>query len=138
MEILRKKLGKGEINWGGVVVPRAKKGLFPPVGLEFDLSDGNITYKVKLDNQCRIRLTQWFKRHPTIEAGDEVVFSEEEGMMHIALSGNGKRQAWSTRDLLGKETRRGKIVDIEHTSEGAVAVVQRTERVPLEQLLEEL
>jgi len=138
MEILRKKLGKGEVDWGGVVVPRAKKGLFPPAGVEFDLSDGSITYKAKLDNQCRIRLTQWFKRHPTIEAGEEVVFSEEEGMMHIALSGNGKRQAWSTRDLLGKETHRGKIVDIEHTSEGAVAVVQRTERVPLEQLLEEL
>ena len=117
---------------------RAKKGLFPPFGVEFDLSDGSITYKAKLDNQCRIRLTQWFKRHPTIEAGDEVVFSEEEGMMYIALSGNGKRQAWSTRDLLGKETHKGKIVDIEHTSEGAVAVVQRTERVPLEQLLEGL
>jgi len=106
--------------------------------VEFDLSDGNITYKVKLDNQCRIRLTQWFKRHPTIETSDEVIFSEEEGMIHIALSRNGERHSWSTRDLLGKETPKGKIVDIEHTPEGATAVVQRTERVPLEQLLEEL
>jgi hypothetical protein len=29
MKILTKKLGKGEINWKGVVIPRSKKALFP-------------------------------------------------------------------------------------------------------------
>jgi bifunctional DNA-binding transcriptional regulator/antitoxin component of YhaV-PrlF toxin-antitoxin module len=138
MEILRKNIGKGEIDWRGVVIPRDKKSLLPPIGVEFELSDEGNTYKVKVDNQYRIRLSEWFKRHPSIKPGDEVVFSEESGSVRIVLSGVGKKSAWSTRELLGKETCKGKIIDIEHTSDGAIAVVQRTERVPLEDLLKGL
>ena len=88
MEILSKKLGKGEVKWRGVVIPRAKKNLFPPPGVEFDLAEGKTIHKAKMDNQYRIRLASWFRRHPTIKAGDQVTFFKENGRMHIALSKN--------------------------------------------------
>lgn len=138
MEILRKELGKGEVNWKGIVIPRDKKSLFPPPGTQFDLSDERTKYRAKIDNQCRIRLALWFRQHPTVKAGDEVVFSEENGVLRLTLSGSGVNRAWSTRELLGKETPRGKLVDVEHSPDGPMAVVQRTERLPLDQLLGEL
>ncbi len=138
MEILCKKLGKGEVDWKGVVIPRHKKALFPSPGVQFDLSDGTATYKVKVDNQFRIRLAQWFRRHPAVKADDEVIFSEENKTMRITLSNNGSNRAWSTRELLGRETPKGKIIDIEYTPKGPVALLQRTERISLDKLLIDL
>ncbi len=138
MEILSKELGKGEAKCKLIVLPRDKKSLFPLPGVQFDLSDGTNTYSVRVDKQYRIRLTQWFNHHPTVKAGDRVTFSEHNSTISVALSGNGESKAWSSRELIGKETLGGKIVDIEHTMDGAFAVVQKTERVPLEKILNSL
>lgn len=88
MEILSKRLGKGEVKWKGVVIPRKLKHLFPSPGLEFDLLEGKTAYKAKVDNQFRIRLAPWFRRHATIKAGDQVSFSKKNGKIHITLSKN--------------------------------------------------
>ena len=86
MKILTKKLGKGEINWKGVVIPRSKKALFPAVGVEFDLLEGKTIYKGRMDNQSRLRLAEWFRQHRNLRPGDEVSFSRQNGTMRITLS----------------------------------------------------
>jgi len=86
MKILTKKLGKGEINWKGVVIPRSKKALFPAPGVEFDLLEGKTTYKGKMDSQSRLRLSEWFRQHRNLKPGDEVTFSKQNGIMRISLS----------------------------------------------------
>jgi hypothetical protein len=88
MEILSKRLGEGEVRWKGVVIPRAKKDLFPERGVEFNLLEGKTIYKAKMDNQFRIRLATWFRRHPTTKAGDQIAFFKENGKIRIALSKN--------------------------------------------------
>ena len=88
MKVLTKKLGKGEINWKGVVIPRSKKALFPPPGIEFDLREGKATYKGKMDNQSRLRSTDWFRQHRNLKPGDEVTFHRENGKIRITLSKN--------------------------------------------------
>jgi hypothetical protein len=88
MEILTKKLGEGEAKWKGVVLPRKKKGLFPSPGTEFDLLEGQTIYKANVDKQYRIRLAPWFRKHPTIKAGDQVTFLKQNGKMRIVLSKN--------------------------------------------------
>ncbi len=86
MEILTKKLKKGEINWGGLVIPRSKKNLFPPPGVEFDLLDNNMTFTAKMDDQSRLRMSAWYKQHRAVKPGDEVTLYKENGKMRISLS----------------------------------------------------
>lgn len=86
MKFLTKKLGKGEINWKGVVIPRSKKALFPATGVEFDLLEGKTIYKGRMDNQSRLRLAEWFRQHRNLKPGDEVTFSRQNGTMKISLS----------------------------------------------------
>ena len=88
MEILTKKLGEGQIKWGGIVIPRSKKALFPSPGVEFDLWEGKTTYKAKMDNQSRLRVATWFRQHRSIKEGDEVTFLKEDGKIYVALSKN--------------------------------------------------
>ena len=88
MKILTKKLGKGEINWKGVVIPRSKKELFPVPGVEFDLLDGKSVYKAKMDVQSRLRAPDWFKQHRNLKPGDEITFLKENGKMKITLLKN--------------------------------------------------
>jgi hypothetical protein len=85
MKILTKKLGKGEIKWGGVVIPRSKTALFPAPGVEFDVLDKKTTYRAKIDKQSRIRIASWFQQHRTTKPGDEVTFYKQNGMMRISL-----------------------------------------------------
>ena len=86
MKILTKKLGKGEINWKGVVIPRSKKALFPAAGVEFDLLEGKTIYRGRMDNQSRLRLAEWFRQHRNLKPGDEVTFHRQNGTMRISLS----------------------------------------------------
>ena len=86
MKILTKKLGKGEINWKGVVIPRRKKGLFPAPGVEFDLLEGKTTFRGRMDDQSRLRLAEWFRQHRNLKPGDEVTFFRQNGTMRISLS----------------------------------------------------
>lgn len=86
MKILTKKLGKGEINWKGVVIPRSKISLFPAPGIEFYLQEGKTIYRGKMDNQSRLRLAEWFRQHRSLKPGDEVTFSRQNGTMKISLS----------------------------------------------------
>jgi len=86
MEILTKKLKKGEINWGGLVIPRSKKNLFPPPGVEFDLLDNNMTFTAKMDDQSRLRMSAWYKQHRAVKPGDEVTLYKENGKIRISLS----------------------------------------------------
>jgi len=86
MKSLTKKLGKGEINWKGVVIPRSKKALFPAAGVEFDLLEGKTTYRGRMDNQSRLRLAEWFRQHRNLKPGDEITFSRQNGTMRISLS----------------------------------------------------
>ena len=138
MVILTKGLGTGELNWRGIVIPRGKKDLFPPPGVMFDLSDGKTTYKVKVDKQYRIRLAQWFGNHPNLKEGDEVIFSKDNGVIHISLAKAGPNKTISLKDLLGRDTKEGKIIDIQQTPAGTVAIVQNTTEVPLDKILAEL
>lgn len=137
MVILSKKIKAGEVRWKGVVIPRSKKDLFPTPGTLFDLSDGRSTYKVKIDRLYRIRLSQWFANHPEVKAGDEVIFSKENGAMHIRLGKTVPSKTISLKDLLGRDTKEGKIIDIQQTPDGPVAIVQSTTEVPLEKILAE-
>lgn len=88
MKILTKKLGKGEINWKGLVIPRSKNALFPAPGIEFDLLDSKTAYKAKMDVQSRLRVPDWFKQHRNLKPGDEVTFFKENGKMRITLLKN--------------------------------------------------
>jgi len=138
MVILSKKIKAGEVRWKGLVVPKNRKDLFPSPGVLFDLSDEKNTYKVRLDRLHRIRLSKWFANHPEVKPGDEVIFSKENGAMHISLSKAGTNKTVSLKDLLGRDTREGKIIDIQQTSDGPVAIVQSTAEVPLDKILAEL
>lgn len=138
MVILSKHLGPGEIRWKGVVLPRKQKDLFPPPGTPFDLFDGQTTYKVKVDSQYRIRLSEWFGNHPTVKAGEEVVFSKENGALRISLSDTKASRTISFKDLIGRETKNGRIIDIQQTPKGTIAVVQCTAEIPLDQILSEV
>ena len=138
MVILSKQLGPGEVRWKGIVLPRKQKDQFPPPGVLFDLSDGQTTYKVKVDSQYRIRLPEWFGNHTTVKAGTEIVFSKENGTLHIGLIDGGVSRTISFRDLIGKDTKQGRIIDIQQTPKGTVAVVQCTAEVPLDKILSAL
>jgi hypothetical protein len=86
MELLSKKLGKGEINWKGIVIPRNKTNLFPAPGIEFDLQEGRTTFKAKMDNHSRLRLSKWFRQHRSLKPGDEIKLSRQNGTIKISLS----------------------------------------------------
>ena len=138
MVILTKTLGPGEIKWRGIVIPRNKKDLFPQPGVLFDLHDEITSYRVKLDRQYRIRLAEWFGKHPELKKGDEVVFSRDNGTMNISLAENIKRDTISLKDWLGRETKEGRIIDIQLTPDGPVAVLQSTKEVSLDKILSSL
>jgi bifunctional DNA-binding transcriptional regulator/antitoxin component of YhaV-PrlF toxin-antitoxin module len=120
------------------VLPRKQKDLFPPPGVLFDLTDGQATYKVKVDSQYRVRLPEWFGNHSGVKAGDEIVFSKENGIMRIGLADTAESRTVSFKDLIGKETEQGRIIDIQQSSKGTVAVVQSTVEVPLDKILSAL
>ncbi len=98
MKILTKKLGKGEIRWGGVVIPRDKTSLFPTPGVEFDLVDEKTRHTAKMDNQSRLRMSSWFRQHRTVKPGDEVTFYRQNGTMRISLSRSFSRPEKETFD----------------------------------------
>lgn len=135
MVILKKALGPGEIKWRGIVIPRKKKDLFPQPGVLFDLSDDTTTYKVKVDKQYRIRLAEWFGKHPGLKEGNEVVFLRDNGTMYISLAKNIKSETTSLKDLLGMETKEGRIIDVQMTPRGPVAILQSTKELPLDEIL---
>ena len=135
MVILTKSLGPGEIKWRGIVIPSEKKNLFPQPGVLFDLSDKTTTYKVKLDKQYRIRLAEWFGKHPELKKGDEVIFSRDNGTMNISLAKDVTGETISLKDWLGRETKEGRIIDIQLTPEGPVAILQSTKEVSLDEIL---
>lgn len=58
--------------------------------------------------------------------------------MSIRVAGTMANKTVSLRDLLGKDIKEGKIVDIQQTSGGTVAIVQRTSEVPISKILAEL
>jgi hypothetical protein len=98
MKILTKKLGKGEIKWGGVVIPRDKTSLFPAQGVEFDLVDEKTKYPAKMDAQSRLRMSSWFRQHKTVKPGDEVTFFKQNGTMRLSLSRTFSRPEKETFD----------------------------------------
>ena len=55
MKILTKQIGPAEVKCRCIVIPRGKKALFPPPGVQFDMLEGNMTHKGKMDNQFRLR-----------------------------------------------------------------------------------
>ena len=111
MKSFTKKLGKGEIKWGGIVIPHDKASLFPLPGVEFDLFDGQIMYPARMDRQSRLRIPKWFRQHRDITHGDEVTFSLQCGKMHISDS--------RSFSVLGKELMDlvQQIIDAVHNSE---------------------
>jgi len=125
MKILTKKLGKGEINWKGVVIPRSKKALFPAVGVEFYLLEGKTIYKGRMDNQSRLRLAEWFRQHRNLRPGDEVSFSRLNGTMRITLSRSFSRPeketfAWALEVI--EAIRDGEIEGIIRINKGGFSV----------------
>jgi len=125
MKILTKKLGKGEINWKGVVIPRSKKALFPAVGVEFDLLEGKTIYRGRMDNQSRLRLAEWFRQHRNLRPGDEVSFSRQNGTMRITLSRSFSRPeketfAWALEVI--EAIRDGEIEGIIRINKGGFSV----------------
>ena len=137
--ILSKKIKSGELSGKVVVIVKGKKDLFPLQGVEFDLRDERTNYRVKLDRQYRLRLTQWFNNHPGVKAGDEIAFYRDDSGMRISLeSSSVTSKTVSFKDLLGRNTKEGKIIDVQQTPQGPVVIVQSTKEVPLNKILAEL
>jgi hypothetical protein len=86
MKILTKKLGPAEVKCRCLVLPRDKKGNFPSPGVEFDISEGKMIHRARLDNQFRLRVATWFRQHRAVKAGDEITLSRDNGTIHISLS----------------------------------------------------
>ena len=139
MDILTKRLKPGEVNWNGITLPRDKKGLFPAPGVVFDLHNGKDTYKVKVDSQFRIRLTEWYRDQLTVKPGDEVSFRKESGAMHIGVSSNSVGKTVSIKELIGRVTPEGKVRDVRQNSDGSmVAVIETVREMPLDEILARL
>ena len=138
MVIFRKRIKRGEIKWGGIAIPRAKKAMFPNPRTPFDLHDEKTIYRVEVDEQFRLRFPEWLKNHPQVKAEDQVVFLRENGTYSIKLAETVTNKSVSLRDLLGKDIKEGKIIDIQQTPSGTVAIVQNTTEVPLDKVLAEV
>ena len=138
MVVFRKSIQPSEITWGGIAIPRAKKAMFPSSRIPFDLHDEKNTYRVEVDEQFRIRFPEWLKNHPQIKANDEVVLLKENGTFSIKLARAMTNKTVSLKDLLGRDTREGKIVDVQQTPSGTVAIVQSTKEVPIDTVLAEV
>jgi len=136
--ILSKKLKAGELKGKVVVIIKGKKDMFPLPGVEFGLRDERTNYRVKLDRQYRLRLTDWFNNHTGVKAGDEIAFYRDDTGVRISLDNAPPSKTVSFKDLLGKNTREGTIVDIQQTPKGTVAIVQSVSEVPLDRILSEL
>lgn len=88
MKILTKRLGPAEVKCRCIVLPRSKTALLPTPGVEFDLLEGKTPYKGKIDNQLRLRSSDWFRQHRNVKPGDEVTFFKENGRLRIELFKN--------------------------------------------------
>ena len=82
---LTKTIGPAEVKCRCIVIPREKKGFFPPPNTRFDLVDGNITHQAILDRQFRLRAVSWFRQHRSLKAGDEVTFYKENSLIRISI-----------------------------------------------------
>jgi len=138
MIVFRKRIRPSEITWGGIAIPRAKKAMFPSPRTLFDLHDEKTTYRVEVDEQFRLRFPKWLKNHPQIKADDEVVLLKENGTFSIRLARAMTNKTVSLKDLLGKDIKGGKIVDVQKTPGGTVAIVQSTREVPIDTVLAEV
>jgi len=138
MVVFRKRIRPSEIIWGGMAIPRAKKALFPSPRIPFDLHDEKTTYRVEVDEQFRLRFPKWLKNHPHIKADDEVVLLKENGAFSIRLARATTNKTISLKDLLGRDTKEGKIVDVQQTPTGTVAIVQSIKEVPIDKVLAEV
>ena len=138
MVVFRKRIRPSEITWGGIAIPRAKKAMFPSPRIPFDLHDEKNTYRVEVDEQFRLRFPKWLKNHPQIKANEEVVLLKENGTFSIKLARAMTNKTVSLKDLLGRDTREGKIVDVQQTPSGTVVIVQSTKEVPIDTVLAEV
>lgn len=138
MVIFRKRIRRSEIKWGGIAIPRAKKALFPNPRIPFDLHDEKTIYRVEVDRQFRLRFPEWLRNHAQVKADDEVVLLRENGTFSIRLAETMNNKVVSLKDLLGKDIKEGRIVDIQQTPGGMVAIVQNTTEVPLDKVLAEV
>lgn len=138
MILFRKRIQPSEITWGGVAIPRTKKAIFPSPRMPFDLHDEKTTYRVEVDEQFRLRFPKWLKNHPQIEADDEIVVLKENGTYSIRLARTMTNKTVSLKDLLGKDIKEGKIVDVQQTPDGIVAIVQSTREVPIGKVMAEV
>ena len=138
MVVFRKRIRPSEITWGGIAIPRAKKAMFPSPRIPFDLHDEKNTYRVEVDEQFRLRFPKWLKNHPQIKADDEVVLLKENGTFSIRLAGAMANKTVSLKDLLGRDTKEGKIIDVQQTPTGTVAIVQSTKEIPINTVLAEV
>ncbi len=138
MVIFRKRIQRSEIKWGGVAIPRAKKAIFPSPRIPFDLHDEKTTYQVEVDEQFRLRFPKWLKNHPQVKPGAEIILLKENGTYGIRLAGTMTNKTVSFKDLLGKDIKEGKIVDVQQTPYGTVAIVQSTKEVPIDTVLAEV
>lgn len=138
MVIFRKRIQRSEIKWGGVAIPRAKKAIFPSPRIPFDLHDEKTTYQVEVDEQFRLRFPKWLKNHPQVKPGAEIILLKENGTYGIRLAGTVTNKTVSFKDLLGRDIKEGKIVDVQQTPNGTVAIVQSTKEVPIDTVLAEV
>ena len=138
MVVFRKRIRPSEITWGGMAIPRANKAMFPSPRIPFDLHDEKTTYRVEVDEQFRLRFPKWLKNHPQIKADDEVVLLKENRTFSIRLARAMMNKTVSLKDLLGRDTKEGKIVDVQQTPTGTVAIVQNTKEVPIDTVLAEV
>ncbi len=136
--ILSKRLKAGELSGKVIVILKGKKDMFPLPGVEFNLRDERTDYRVTLDRQHRLRLTDWFNNHRSVKAGDEITFYRDEAGVRISLDNAPPSKTVSFKELLGKNTREGTIIDIQQTPKGTVAIVQSVSEVPLDRILLEL
>ena len=122
MEIFRKRIQPSEIKWGGVAIPRTEKDIFPSPRTPFNLRDGKSTYKVEVDDQFRLRFPKWLKNHPEVKPNTEIILLKENSTYSIRLTGTMTNKAVSFKELLGRDIKEGKIIDVQQTPSGTVAI----------------
>jgi antitoxin component of MazEF toxin-antitoxin module len=111
MKLFTKKLRKGEIDRRVVNIPRFIRPVFPPVGIEFNLCDGETKHIAKLDNKSHLQIPSWFQQHKNIVLGDEITLSLQDENMCITDS---RSFALSQKEVMNFFQ---EVIDATHNSE---------------------
>lgn len=87
MELFRKKIRPSELGRGCMCVPKARQFYFGRVGNTIAMQDAadSSTCLIPVQSQYRLKMDDYYSRHTAIKVGDEIVFEQIDGTIHIRL-----------------------------------------------------